>query len=106
MTRMTEPHPDEGLRVVLVRAWPGRSESLVLRLPRGARVGEALDAARRAGWAITVDEAGRLAIFGRLVDPGAALHADDRIELLRPLLADPKQRRRARAAASRGPARA
>ena len=106
MTRMTEPHSDEGMRVVLVRAWPERSESVVLRLPTGARVGDALDAARRAGWAITLDDAGRVAIFGRLVEPGAALHTDDRVELLRPLLADPKQRRRARAAASRGPARA
>ena len=98
---MTEPAPDEGLSVELVRAWPGRSESLVLRLPAGARVCEALDAARSTGWAISEDDAGRLAIFGRVVDTSAALHADDRLELLRPLLADPKQRRRARAAAAK-----
>lgn len=98
---MREPPPDAGLRVELVRAWPERSESLVLQLPDGARVADALLAARAAGWTIDADEAGRLAIFGRLVDTGAVLHADDRIELLRPLLADPKQRRRARAAESR-----
>ncbi len=98
---MTEPAPGVGLRVELVRAWPGRSESLALRLAPGARVSEALDAARRAGWEISGDDAGRLAIFGRIVDVATALHADDRIELLRPLLADPKQRRRARAAAAK-----
>ena len=98
---MTEPAPGLVLRVELVRAWPERSESLALRLPAGARVADALDAARAAGWTIDAVQTGRLAVFGCLVDSGMVLHSDDRIELLRPLLADPKQRRRARAAASR-----
>jgi putative ubiquitin-RnfH superfamily antitoxin RatB of RatAB toxin-antitoxin module len=44
---------------------------------------------------------GCLAVFGRAVTLATALHPGDRIELLRPLLADPKQRRRERA--GRGP---
>ena len=94
--------PTGGLRVELVRAWPERHESLSVELPAAACVADALDAARASGWDISADEAGRIAIFGRTVDTGAELHAGDRIELLRPLLADPKQRRRARAAAKRG----
>jgi putative ubiquitin-RnfH superfamily antitoxin RatB of RatAB toxin-antitoxin module len=38
-----------------------------------------------------------LAVFGRAATPATVLHDGDRIELLRPLLADPKQRRRERA---------
>jgi putative ubiquitin-RnfH superfamily antitoxin RatB of RatAB toxin-antitoxin module len=44
---------------------------------------------------------GLLAVFGRLVTPASALHEGDRIEVLRPLLADPKQRRRERAGRQR-----
>ena len=38
-----------------------------------------------------------MGIFGRRVDPGAALREGDRIELYRDLIADPKQARRRRA---------
>lgn len=89
------------LRVELLRAWPDHHESLALQLPAAACVADALHAARSCGWEISAEEAGRVAIFGRVVDEGARLHAGDRIELLRPLLVDPKQRRRARAAAAK-----
>jgi putative ubiquitin-RnfH superfamily antitoxin RatB of RatAB toxin-antitoxin module len=39
------------------------------------------------------------AVFGVRVDANAPLHDGDRLELLRPLLADPKDARRQRAAA-------
>ena len=39
----------------------------------------------------------RLAVFGRAVTPETRLHDGDRIEILRPLLADPKTARRKRA---------
>jgi putative ubiquitin-RnfH superfamily antitoxin RatB of RatAB toxin-antitoxin module len=38
-----------------------------------------------------------LAIFGRTATPDSALHDGDRVEVLRPLRADPKQARRERA---------
>lgn len=39
-----------------------------------------------------------LGIFGRIVTPATRLHDGDRIELYRPLQADPKESRRRRAA--------
>lgn len=89
------------IRVSLVRAWPDRSETLALGLAAGARVGAALDAARAAGWTISDVEAKAIAVFGRAASDATPLFDGDRIELLRPLQADPKQGRRARAAASR-----
>lgn len=91
-----------GLAVQVVRAFPDHYEALTLRLAPGACVQDALDAARAAGWAISDEECARLAIYGRLVAASAPLHAGDRLELLRPLAVDPKQRRRARAAPGRG----
>ena len=86
------------LAIELVRAWPERSQTLLLRLTAGSRLADALAAARAAGWEISGEEASRSAIFGRIATQGQALNDGDRIELLRPLVADPKQRRRARAA--------
>jgi putative ubiquitin-RnfH superfamily antitoxin RatB of RatAB toxin-antitoxin module len=48
-----------------------------------------------------VADAACLAVFGRAATPATRLHAGDRIEILRPLLADPKQRRRERAGEKR-----
>lgn len=82
----------------LVRAWPGHHESLRLRLPAGATVALALARAVEQGFSPAAEAgAGTLAVFGRLATPATPLHEGDRIELLRPLLADPKQRRRERA---------
>jgi putative ubiquitin-RnfH superfamily antitoxin RatB of RatAB toxin-antitoxin module len=39
----------------------------------------------------------RVGVFGRLVDLGRAVAAGDRIEIYRPLTADPKEARRRRA---------
>jgi uncharacterized protein len=41
-------------------------------------------------------------IFGVAAEPGAALRDGDRVELLRPLQADPKEARRQRARRQRG----
>ena len=78
------------MRVELVRAWPRRFERIELDLPDGACIADAL---RAAG----VDAAASCAVFGVTASATNALHEDDRIELLRPLLIDPKQARRRRA---------
>jgi len=84
--------------VELVRAWPGHCESLRLRLPAQATVAEALARAADAGFVAAAQASpDALAIFGKLASPSTRLHDGDRIELLRPLLADPKERRRERA---------
>ena len=86
------------LAVELVRAWADRCERLELRLAPGATVADALRAGVAAGFEPAVQaDAAQLAIHGRLATPASALRDGDRVELLRPLLADPKQRRRERA---------
>ena len=81
------------IRVEIVRAWPHRHESMSLRLPDGASVGDALAA---SGWN-DVDCAG-VAVFGLRAPPGQVLADGDRVEVLRGLRADPKDARRRRAA--------
>ena len=81
------------MKVQLVRAWPRRFEAIELELPAGATVGDALAAAGLDEDAQTVAHA----VFGVRVARDAILHDGDRIELLRPLQADPKAARRRRA---------
>ena len=80
------------MKVQLVRAWPRRHESVDLELPESARVEEAVAA---AGWQDD-PEIVAFAVFGQRVDARTVLKDGDRLELLRPLEADPKQARRQR----------
>ena len=75
-----------------MRAWPRRFEVVDLVLPVGARVADALQA---AGWAEDA-EVVAFAVFGQRVERETELHDGDRLELLRPLEADPKLARRQR----------
>lgn len=81
------------MRVEVVLAWPERYLRRELILPEGCTVADALEAAALGadgGFVAT-------AVHGVLARPQQALHDGDRIELLRPLLADPKENRRRRA---------
>jgi putative ubiquitin-RnfH superfamily antitoxin RatB of RatAB toxin-antitoxin module len=86
------------IEVLLVQALPGQCLQRRLALAPGSTVADALGAAAAAGFgpALEVDMAS-LAVFGRPATPTTRLRDGDRIELLRPLLVDPKQRRRDRA---------
>ena len=85
------------MRVELLRAWPGRFESVVVDVAPDACVDDALQA---VGWALDATFVG-LAVFGVAADGATRLHEGDRIELLRPLQMDPKQARRLRAQRAR-----
>ena len=66
----------------------------------------ALEAARESGIAeqfedLEISDDLKLGIFGKAVSPGQVLRAGDRVEIYRPLKADPKEVRKARAAAAR-----
>jgi len=63
-----------------------------------ATVGEAIAASGIAADLPPGFKPAGIGVFGRLVARDARLHAGDRIELYRPLLADPKESRRRRAA--------
>jgi len=69
-----------------------------LRVPAGTTVAQAIE---RSGIRERHPEAemnpGRVAILGRLATPDTVLHDGDRIEILRPLVIDPKEARRVRA---------
>lgn len=80
--------------VDVVRAWPRRHEVVRLTLPEGARVQDALLA---AGWADDAEATG-WAVYGLRVERDTPLNDGDRLEVLRPLQADPKDARRRRAA--------
>lgn len=86
------------LNIELVYALPGRVFRWRLAVPEGSRVGDALAAAALADAGVAAEGfAGRVGIFGKLVDPSQRLRDGDRIELYRPLLIDPKDARRKRA---------
>lgn len=84
------------MRVEVVYALPGGAEVVVLDLPEGSSVGQALAAsgidARHRGIDLT-----RLGVFGRRVGPDSRLADGDRLEIYRPLAVDPKEARRRRA---------
>ncbi|AUH50086.1 RnfH family protein [Chromobacterium sp. ATCC 53434] len=92
----------ERLSVEVAYARPERQWLVALSLPSGAC---ALDAVRASGILAQcpeLDEAAlKLGVFGKAVKPEAALREHDRVEIYRPLLADPKEVRRQRAEAGK-----
>ena len=81
------------IRVELVRAWPRRFEAVTVELPGGATIADALAAA-----GLPQEGTTGMAVFGERATPATVLRDGDRVELLRPLRADPKEARRRRAA--------
>ncbi|CAD0337640.1 RnfH family protein [Xanthomonas hortorum] len=85
------------MQVEVVLAWPDRYSSMQLDLPDGATVAEAIAA---SGLAVDQPLAAQ-AIHGVIARPDQVLRDGDRVELLRPLLLDPKEARRRRAGPSK-----
>lgn len=85
------------IHVDVVLAWPERVIQCALELPEDATVADAL----RAADISEATQCTAVAVHGVLAQPGQLLQHGDRVELLRPLLADPKDNRRRRARASR-----
>ncbi|MGD8378017.1 MAG: RnfH family protein [Gammaproteobacteria bacterium] len=90
------------IAVEVAHARPERQLVLRLDVPEGTTV---LEAVRRSGILErfpSIDLAhNRLGVFGKLVKPDQVLREGDRVEIYRPLVADPKEARRRRAAAGR-----
>ncbi len=89
------------MRVEVVIAWPDHAAARQLELADGATVAEAIAAADLPG----AEQAAGVAVHGNVARPQQALRDGDRVELLRPLLADPKEARRRRAGPAAGPRR-
>ncbi|MGC3964958.1 MAG: RnfH family protein [Rhodocyclaceae bacterium] len=81
-------------------ALPERQELVSLSLPQGCTAQQAIDASGllQKYPDIDLDGTNKIGVFGKLVTPGSVLRAGDRVEIYRPLLADPKEVRRRRAA--------
>lgn len=86
----------DALAVEVIEAWPRAFRSTPLRVRPGATVADALAAA-----GIAPDAYPAVAVFGERVMLDDVLAEGDRVELLRPLQADPKDARRRRAAAGK-----
>lgn len=79
------------------------SQTMVeVKLEEGATVGEAIVASGILQRHPEIRPDSRIGIWGRVVTPDTKLRDRDRVELYRPLTADPKQSRRKRAEEQRG----
>jgi putative ubiquitin-RnfH superfamily antitoxin RatB of RatAB toxin-antitoxin module len=86
------------LEIEVVYALPDTQTVIALTVPAGTTVGEAI---ARSEIAVKHPEIKwdwiETAVFGRRVSSATLLNAYDRVELCRPLIADPKLARRRRA---------
>ncbi|ATE60407.1 RnfH family protein [Thauera sinica] len=87
------------IRVEVVYALPQRQELVQLQLEEGATAREAVEASGllQKYPDIELDGHNKLGIFARLTRPDTVLRDRDRVEIYRPLIADPKAVRRKRA---------
>lgn len=84
------------IQVEVVYALPGMQNLLAVKVPAGATAQQAIEL---SGLAEQYPEISglKIGIFGRLVKPDTVLRDKDRVEIYRPLIADPKEVRRKRA---------
>lgn len=85
----------EHIVVEVACAEAGRQTVIVLELPVGSTAGEALERSGILALHSAIDGAAcGIGIFGREIARGCVLADGDRVEVLRPLAEDPKERRR------------
>lgn len=89
----------ESIAVEVIYALPERQETVQLRLLPETTLRQAVEASGLLQKFPEIDLArNKVGIFGKLGKPDMVLHDRDRVEIYRPLLADPKEVRRQRAA--------
>jgi len=86
-------------RCTVAYATPERQWLWVVTLPDSATVADALEQARAQAAGLDVPWNADVGVFGELCDRAAVPREGDRIEIYRPLKADPKVSRRERAKA-------
>lgn len=90
------------LRIEVVYALPEAATVVAVRLAPGATVADAIEASRIRTRHPEIELLpGRVGIFGRRVPLTRRLRQEDRVEIYRPLIADPRSARRRRAAKPR-----
>ncbi|MEC5206576.1 putative ubiquitin-RnfH superfamily antitoxin RatB of RatAB toxin-antitoxin module [Vogesella perlucida] len=92
----------ERISVEVAYALPARQKIVRLALPAGSTALQAVAASGLAAEFADIDMANlKLGIFSKAVKPETPLREGDRVEIYRPLLADPKAVRRQRAEAGK-----
>ena len=87
------------IRVEVVYALPQKQQLFAVQLPAGATLRQAIEACGVLEKYPEIDLAkNKLGIFAKLSKPDTPLRDGDRVEIYRPLIADPKEVRKQRAA--------
>lgn len=90
--------PGSRIRVEVAYALPDKQVLYVLEVEAGATVAEAISLSGVQDEFPDIDLAvNKIGIFGKLAKPEDVLRTGDRVEIYRPLIADPKEIRRQRA---------
>ena len=91
------------INVEVVYARPDRQDVVPLALPAGSSLRQAIEASGLLAKHAEIDLGKtKFGIFGKLSKPDAILRDRDRVEIYRPLIADPKEVRKQRAAEGKG----
>lgn len=89
----------ESIQVEVAYAKPERQELVRLKLPQGSTIQQAVEASGLLARCPEIDLAkAKVGVFGKLARLDTALRDKDRVEIYRPLIADPKEVRKQRAA--------
>jgi len=89
----------ETIKIEVCYALPARQELVKLQLPEGATLGQALEASGLLQKYPEIDlKKNKFGIFAKLSKVDAVLRDRDRVEIYRPLIADPREVRKQRAA--------
>lgn len=87
------------IRVEVAYARPDEQAIIALAVEEGTQAREAVERSGILDRFPEIDlEKAKIGIFGKITKPTTVLRAGDRVEIYRPLLADPKEVRRRRAA--------
>ena len=90
---------DEAMPVEVVYALPDRQVILALEAPAGASIADVIAQSGLLEQFPEIDLGkNKVGVFGKLGKLTDTLHAGDRVEIYRPLIADPKEVRKKRAA--------
>ncbi len=89
----------EMIKVEVCYALPAKQELVSVKLPEGATLTQALEASGLLQKYPEIDlKKNKFGIYAKLSKPDAILRDRDRVEIYRPLIADPKEVRKQRAA--------
>ena len=87
------------ISVEVVYPLPQKQEIFTVKLPSGATVREAIESSGVLAKYPEIDLAkNKFGVYAKLAKPDAVLRDRDRVEIYRPLIADPKEVRKQRAA--------